>query len=147
MPKAKLYKNRRQTKAPRRQQRPRKEDGRPRGTFKKFRFEETRLGFMLQQETPYVFDIIIYLTPYAVIKEPSLELIAIVCKASGDVSFQKKKFARYLEEYARWGLYCKRGRKLTPKREAYYRTLREKKLKAYIQQNRPMIDFLRKRGR
>lgn len=144
MPKAKLYRNERLTKAPNLKRKRKKEDGRPQGTFKKYRFEETRLGFMLKYETPVVFDIIMNMTPPAVIKEPPLLLIRMICRASKDPSFKKKKFFKYLEEYARLGLCCKRPRKLTSKREAYYKSIREKKMKSFIKQNRDKIELLRK---
>jgi hypothetical protein len=99
---------------------------------------------MLKYETPVVFDIIMNMTPPAVIKEPPLLLIKMICRASKDPCFKKKKFFKYLEEYARLGLFCKRPRKLTSKREAYYKSIREKKMKSFIKHNRDKIELLRK---
>lgn len=141
MPKAKTYRNTRITCSPKqgRSKKRRKEDGRPRGTLKKFQFEQTRLGFMIKHEAPVCFRIIMNLTPKATFPEPSCEVIRIVCKASRDPSFGKAKFKRYLAEYASTGLYCKRGKKITPKRDAYYRAIRLKKMSLFIRRNKEKI--------
>ena len=141
MPKAKTYKNTRITRPPKREQskKRRKEDGRPKGTLKKFQFEQTRLGFMIKHEAPVSFRIIMNLTPKAIFPEPSCEVIRIVCKASRDPSFGKAKFKRYLAEYASTGLYCKRGKKITPKRDTYYRAIRLKKMSLFIRRNKEKI--------
>lgn len=147
MPKAKRYRNKRITKAPpstRKKQR--KEDGRPRGTFKRYLFEETRLGFLLKYEAPVVYHIIMLMTRNAVFKEPSPLLIRQVCHCSADPTLRKKKFFKYLDEYERLGLYCKRPKRLTPEREMYYREIREKKLMKYISDNWEMIESMRKYG-
>lgn len=117
----------------------RKEDGRPTGTYKKYRFEETRLGFLLKYEAPAVFSIILNLTPRAVFPEPKVELIEQVCRASGDPSLRKPKFFRYLEEYRDMGIYCRRPKRLTPERTLYYERLRKKKLGCFIKENRATI--------
>lgn len=117
----------------------RKEEGRPNGTVKRFQFEETRLGFMIRQEAPVVFKIIMNLTPKIAFPEPSCELISIVCRASRDPSFKKAKFRRYLAEYRTTGLYCKRGKKLTPKRKVYYEAIRKKKMESFIRKNRKKL--------
>ncbi|CUN76618.1 hypothetical protein [Bacteroides uniformis] len=117
----------------------RKEDGRPTGTYKKYRFEETRLGFLLKYEAPAVFSIILNLTPRAVFPEPKVELIEQVCRASGDPSLRKPKFFRYLEEYRDMGIYCRRPKRLTPERALYYERLRKKKLECFIKENRATI--------
>lgn len=119
-----------------------KKDGRPRGTLKRFQFEETRLGFMIKHEAPVVFNIIMNLTPNSVFQAPSCELIKIVCKASRDSSFKKAKFHRYLSEYESTGLYCKRGKKLTSKRKLYYETIRKRKMEQYIRKNRKRIKVI-----
>ncbi len=117
----------------------RKEDGRPTGTYKKYRFEETRLGFLLKYEAPAVFSIILNLTPRAVFPEPKVELIEQVCRASGDPSLRKPKFFRYLEEYRDMGIYCRRPKRLTPERASYYERLRKKKLARFIRENQSTI--------
>ena len=97
MPKAKKVKNVRKTKAPFFQRgKRRKEDGRPRGTFKKYKFEETKLGFMLKHETPVVYTILMNTLARTSCQEPPVELIEVVCRASQDISFEKPKFRRYL---------------------------------------------------
>lgn len=120
-------------------------DGRPKGTLKRFRFEETRLGFMLLYETPVVYDLIMSTLPPGPFPEPSADMIEAVAKSSKDPSFQKKKFFRYLEEYRQNGLCCRRAKKLTPEREAYYESIRKQKLKRFISNNRKKINSLKKR--
>ena len=144
MPKAKKVYGIRLTK-PRRATNRNKLDGRPKGTLKRSKFEETRLGFMLLYETPVVYNLIMQSTPNSPFPEPSPDVIEIIARASKDPSFQKKKFARYLEEYREHGLYCKRGKKLTPERKAYYESVRNQKLKKFISNNRKKIKTLKKR--
>ena len=144
MPKAKKVYGVRQTK-PRRATNRNKLDGRPKGTLKRFKFEETRLGFMLLYETPVVYNLIMQSTPNSPFPEPSPDVIEIIAKASKDPSFQKKKFTRYLEEYREHGLYCRRGKKLTPERKTYYESVRNQKLKKFISNNRKKIKALKKR--
>lgn len=140
MAKAKLYRGIRRTQAPLPVKNRKKEEGRPKGTYKRFRFEETRLGFFLKYEVPVVYDIIMDMTPPAVFPEPPLLLVQRVCKASPDPSLKKAKFFRYLDEYAAWGLYCKRPKLLTPERDAYYEKLRKNKLEIYIRENWEKIE-------
>lgn len=141
MPKRKKYKNARITCFPKqgRSKRRLKKEGRPRGTLKKFQFEQTRLGFMIKHEAPVCFRIIMDLTPKTAFPEPSCEVIRIVCKASKDTTFGKAKFKRYLAEYASTGLFCRRGKKITPKRNAYYRAMRLKKMSLFIRRNKERI--------
>ena len=120
-------------------------DGRPKGTLKRFRFEETRLGFMLLYETPVVYDLIMNTLPPSPFPEPSADMIEAVAKSSKDPSFQKKKFFRYLEEYRQNGLCCRRAKKPTPEREAYYESIRKQKLKKFISNNRKKIKTLKKK--
>ena len=143
MPKAKQKQGRRQTKLPHPYRYRRKEDGRPTGTLKRFLFEETKVGFMLKHEVPIVYDIIMGMIPHFPYPEPPYLLIKFICKASSDPSLKKPRFFRYLDEYLQMGLYCKRGKKLTPEREAYYKSIREIKLKQYIKENRDEIARLR----
>ncbi len=113
-----------------------KEEGRPKGTLKRFQFDETRLGFMLKYEAPVAYKIIMNLTPKGAFQEPAVSIIRIVCKASRDSSFKKAKFRRYLAEYETTGLYCRRGKRLTPERKKYYEAIRKRKLDRYIKRNR-----------
>lgn len=79
MPKAKKVKNVRITKvSPFRRKKRRKEDGRPRGTFKKYKFEETKLGFMLKHETPVVYGILMNDLIRTSCSEPPKELMLTV---------------------------------------------------------------------
>jgi hypothetical protein len=102
------------------------------------------LGFFLKYEVPAVYEAVMQMTPPAVFPEPPLMLIKTVCKASSDPSLKKSKFFRYLDEYEAWGLYCKRPKRLTPEREAYYEGIRKRKLEAYIRQNRERMEEMRK---
>lgn len=143
------YRGTRTTQSPQPCQSPRrKEDGRPTGTYKKYRFDETRLGFLLKYEAPAVYRIIRNLTPRAVFPEPKVDLIERVCRASGDPSLRKPKFYRYLEEYRDMGIYCRRPKRLTPERKLYYERLRKKKLESFIRENRETIqqEIRRMRG-
>lgn len=136
MPKARKYQNLRLSKPILSRKKRRKEDGRPRGTFKRFPFEQTRLGFMLRYEMPVVYYLLKRLSPPAPLFEPQWWLVDAVCRASKDPSYDKPKFKRYLAEYASKGVYCKRGKRLTPGRLVYYESVRRKKLEAFIQRNR-----------
>lgn len=121
----------------------RRGDGRPKGTFKKYRFEETCLGFFLKYELPLVYDIIIRQAPASQGQnpEPSVMLIKTVCAASRDPALRKPRFRKLIEKYERQGLYCRRAKRLTPQMEAYYEKLRRKKLEKFIQENRLRIDY------
>lgn len=143
------YRGTRLTQPPQQSRFPRrKEDGRPPGTYKKYKFEETRLGFLLKYEVPAVYSIIMNLTPKAVFPEPKVELIEQVCRASGDPSLRKPKFYRYLEEYRMMGIYCRRPKRLTPERKLYYEKVRKKKLERFIRENQEIIrqELQRMRG-
>ena len=100
---------------------------------------------MLKYEVPVVFDIIMQSIPPGLFAEPSVYLIEKICNASPDPSLKKAKFARYLEEYVRKGLYCNRPKVITPERRAYYDAIRRKKLEKYIHKNREMITTIKRR--
>lgn len=98
---------------------------------------------MLKYETPVICDVILSLIPHYKRSEPPVDVIRAVCAVSDDPSFKKSKFLRYLEEYERCGLYCKRGKKPTPERMVYYYNLRRTKLKSYIDQKQALLeDFI-----
>lgn len=135
MSQAKKYRNIRLSKS-RLSRKPRKKvDGRPRGTLKRFPFDETRLGFMLRYEMPVVYYLLRRLYPSPLF-EPEWTLIESVCHASKDPSYHKSKFRRYLEEYMKDGVYCHRGKRLTSGRLNYYESIRRKKLEVFIRENR-----------
>lgn len=141
MPKAKSYQGVRMTKNKLNPFRPhRKEDGRPRGTLKKYPFEQTPLGFMLKTEMPALYEVIMSMSKDVPYPEPKIHLIEIACNASNDPSLKKPKFQRYLERYRKEGIYCKRGKILTPERAAYYEKLYQKKLAKYVRQNRLQVE-------
>ena len=120
-----------------RQQKPRKrEDGRPQGTLKRFPFDETRIGFMLRYEMPVVYHLLRRLCATQQPFEPDWQVIRSVAEASKDPSCGKAKFRRYLDEYRRDGVYCRRGKRLTPGRKAYYEGICRRKREEYIRRNR-----------
>lgn len=139
MSRAKKYRNIRLSKPPQSRKPRKKEDGRPKGTLKRFPFEQTRLGFMLRYEMPVVYYLLRRLSPPAPLFEPEWQLVDSVCRASKDPSYKKPKYKRYLEEYARDGVYCKRGKRLTPERLVYYESIRRKKLAAFVRENRKRL--------
>ncbi len=102
---------------------------------------------MLKYEAPVVFGIIMNLTPKVPFPAPLVSVIESVCKASGDPSLRKAKFHRYMAEYARDGIYCKRGKRMTPEREAFYEAIRRKKLDRFIRENKRAIEYERRRSR
>jgi hypothetical protein len=102
---------------------------------------------MLRYETPAVFDLIVELSLPSRKKRPHPNLIAAVCAASSDPAFRKPKFRVYLDEYARDGLRCKRGKKLTPERERYYERIRRNKLANYVHRHREEIESMRQAAR
>lgn len=141
MPKAKSYKGVRMTRNTiRPSQQHRKEEGRPKGTFKKYPFEQTKLGFMLKHELPALYEVIMRMTPDVPYPEPKIHLIEIVCNASDDPSLKKPKFGRYLERYRKEGIYCKRPVLLTPQRAEFYEKLYQKKLAKYVHKNRSQVE-------
>lgn len=91
---------------------------------------------MLRYEMPVVYYLLRRLSPPVPLFEPEWQLVDSVCRASKDPSYDKPKFRRYLEEYARDGVYCKRGKRLTPERLAYYESIRRKKLAVFIRKNK-----------
>lgn len=101
---------------------------------------------MLRYEVPVVYDVLMKLLPFSYWPEPPFEVVRTVCAASDDPSLKKQKFYRYLEEYRRTGLYCRRPKELTPERRIYYQRLRQKKLDRYLAANRARISAARKAG-
>lgn len=113
--------------------------GRPKGTLRRFPFEETRIGFMLRYEMPIVYHVLRQLCHTQSPFEPEWWVIDSVAKASKDASYGKPKFRRYLEEYRKKGLYCMRGKVLTPERKVYYENVRKHKTQEYIRKNRRVL--------
>ena len=114
--------------------------GRPKGTLRQFPFEQTRIGFMLRYEMPIVYGILKQLSGGQSPFEPEWWVIDSVAKASKDVSYGKPKFKRYLLEYQEKGLYCLRGKVLTPKRKAYYERVQKHKTQEYIRKNHRLLE-------
>lgn len=117
-------------------------DGRPKGTRKKYPFEQTPLGFLLKYEMPVVYDILQdkYKNPRRF--HPAAEVVELVCRASRDPTYKKPKFRRCMSAYIADGLCCKRGKILTQERKAYYESVRRKKMEAFIAGNRKKIKIL-----
>lgn len=122
----------------------RKEDGRPKGTLKKYKFEETKLGFFLKYEAPAAYELIMKMTQKRQFPEPTMRTIEMVCRANKDTALKKPKFERYLEEYRQKGIYCGRPKVLTEERKRYYDALRKKNIERYVRKNRKIVDAERK---
>lgn len=118
--------------------------GRPKGTYKRYLFEETKLGFFLKYEVPEVFQLIMQSLPAGKHRAPPLPLIRIVCAASKDPSLRKPKFRRYMELYERDGLYCRRATVMTPAKKPFYDEMRRRKLEKFICRNRKLISAIRR---
>lgn len=73
--------------------------------------------------------------------EPDWRVVEAVARSAADTSRDKPKFRRYLEEYARDGVYCRRGKLLTPERKAYYEHIRSVKMEEYIRRNRKRLQM------
>lgn len=141
MPKAKIHKGVRMTRNTLNPSRPRKKkDGRPKGSFKKYHFEQTPLGFMLKHEIPALYEVIMRMSKDVPYPEPKIHLIEIACNASDDPSLKKPKFHRYLERYRKEGIYCKRPKVLTAERAEFYEKLYQKKLNKFVRRNRSEVE-------
>lgn len=106
----------------------------------KFKFEETKLGFMLRHEPLVVFSILMKSLPSSPFVEPPVDLIRTISQGRVDPAFRKVKFKRYLEEYERTGLCYKRVKRMTPEWEIYYERIREVKMRKFVKKNRKRIN-------
>lgn len=95
---------------------------------------------MLRYEMPVVYYLLRRLCSGQQPFEPDWRVVDAVARASKDPSYRKPKFRRYLEEYSRDGLCCRRGKRLTPGRKAYYKGIRRRKTEAFIRQNRMRLE-------
>ncbi len=107
--------------------------GRPKGSLKKYKFEQTKLGFALKYECPAVFEVITKVLPKYNTIAPSIKHLELIFRNSNDPSLKKPKFKRYLEDFKKHGLYCHRARELTPEKEKYYKKIRAKKHKTLVE--------------
>lgn len=145
MPKAKEHRNVRITRRPPPPPPGRsRNSGRPKGSYKRYPFEQTKLGFFLKWEVPEVFQLIMQSLPPGIHRAPPLPLIKMVCAASKDPSLRKPKFGRYMELFECDGLYCKRPTVMTPGKKAFYDEMRRRKLEKFIARNRKVISLIRK---
>ena len=101
---------------------------------------------MLRYEMPVVYHLLHRLYHRQQPFEPDWHVIELVAEASKDPSFRKAKFSRYLDDYRRNGVYCRRGKRLTPGRKTYYEGIRRRKTEEYIRQNRRKLLFERRNG-
>ena len=99
---------------------------------------------MLKYEVPVVYGLIMNMSREGVFPIPPLFLINIICKGSQDPSLLKPKFQRYLNEYAEHGIYCRRPKRMTKKRKAYYESIRKKKMQKYIDENKRKIETMKR---
>lgn len=95
---------------------------------------------MLRYEMPVVYYILRRLCSGQQPFEPDWRVVDSVARASKDPSYHKPKFRRYLEEYSRDGLCCRRGKRLTPERKAYYEGIRRRKTEEFIRKNRLQVE-------
>lgn len=102
---------------------------------------------MLKYEAPVTYELILKLCPWYRRKAPPVDVIRAVCAVSTDPSFRKPKFLRWLEEYERLGVCCKRGKKLTPERMVYYHHLRQRKLQEYIREKQELLEDMEEFGK
>lgn len=105
--------------------------GRPKGTKKKHKFEETKLGFMLKYETPLEYNLIMNASSNSPFPVPDVDIIELITNASDNDSFSKPKFKRYLNEYRENGIVCSRAKILTPERKLFYDRVRKSKIKNF----------------
>jgi hypothetical protein len=94
---------------------------------------------MLRYEMPVVYHLLRRLCATQQPFEPDWQVIRSVAEASKDPSCGKAKFRRYLDEYRRDGVYCRRGKRLTPGRKAYYEGIRRRKREEYVRRNRKRL--------
>ncbi|MGL5690370.1 MAG: hypothetical protein ACRDD8_06045 [Bacteroidales bacterium] len=114
--------------------------GRPKGTLKKRKFEETKVGFFLKYETPDEYDLIVSSITNNDFSAPDAGIIELVAKASKDECFKKKKFWKYLDEYVDNGCFISRPCRMTKEKEVYYRNIRKTSLMAYISKNKSRLN-------
>lgn len=95
---------------------------------------------MLRYEMPVVYYLLRRLCADRQPFEPDWRVVDSVARASKDPSYRKPKFRRYLEEYGRDGLCCRRGKRLTPGRKAYYEGIRRRKTEEFIRRNRRLLE-------
>ncbi len=106
--------------------------GRPFGTRKRRRFEETNLGFFLKYEAPIEYELLMESLPKKEYVAPSIKIIEAIAASSPNPVFKKNKFFKYLEEYRVNKLCAKRPKLMTEKRMAYYKRLQETQVKKYL---------------
>lgn len=99
-----------------------KKPGAPR---KKHRFEETPVGFLLKNEAPLEYSLILEVWGT---HAPDPDFIENFSYASINPLFKKAKFRRALKHYRDYGLYSGTPKKATPATELYYSKVRKNNL-------------------
>lgn len=102
---------------------------------------------MLRYEVPLVYHLLYILAPRHTRFEPEWEVVKAVCDASDDPSLRKPKFYRYLEEYRQHGVCCRRAKRLTPSRLAYYESVRRRKISDFVTRHRDELIALSREAR
>lgn len=111
--------------------------GRPKGTVKQYKFEETKIGFFLKYLCPVEYKLIVQSAPKNGRNvKPGAGLIEAVAIASKNSFLRSHKYFMYLEEYKKQGLWVKPPRKITPKKLAYFKSLRKKQEEEYLKEVR-----------
>jgi len=97
---------------------------RTKGSYQKRTFLDTSLGRFIYLLEPTIFTIIGNKTD----EPPNINLIILLCEASGNPSFQTKRFYSYVNEYKENGLRVKRKKKITPQVLAHYKKIRDRRI-------------------
>lgn len=102
---------------------------------------------MLRYEVPLVYHLLRIVASRHIRFEPEWEVVKAVCDASDDPSLHKPKFHRYLEEYRQHGVFCRRAKRLTPARRAYYESVRRRKIAQFLTRHREKLTALSREAR
>lgn len=149
MPQAKLHRGQRITKAVPSAKKRKKKDGRPKGTLKKRKFYETKLGFMLKYEARTEYDLIIENTQKGENGEPLAIVIDSIARGSRNPILKGKRFKNNFDEYKKLGLYVgyDKVKRITPEVELYYQLKQKKKLEKFIECNKQRIKALNNKSK
>lgn len=117
--------------------------GRPLGTKKRRKFEETRVGYILKYEATKEYELILQSMPDKSIEPPIYELIKAVTNASPDPIFKTKRFYSALDDYRINGIYTRPKKPPTPDQLLKYEARRKHILHDFIWNNRFLISALK----
>lgn len=116
--------------------------GRPLGTRKRRRFEQTRVGYILKWESTSEYETVMQAAPNKPSDPPAYELILAITKASADPIFKTKRFISALEDYRVNGLYTRPKPSPTKSQLAIYNARKKKMVDDMVWNNRFMINAL-----